>query len=75
MENDNEKEKLLYEQSKFYEKKIMPVHVKTIDKFYNGILLEVNPNYIIINDDVIGQIPIWFKEIYKISPKRLKEKK
>jgi len=61
MINDNE-----YERSKiFFERKI-PVHLSKINgTFLNGFLLEVNKNFIIINDKKFNNTIVFYSELKK----------
>ena len=49
-------------------------HIDTKDNdFYNGLIIELHPTFIVINDRVIGLTPIAFSEILNIE--RFREKK
>lgn len=50
-------------------------HVDTKDKgFYNGLILELHETFLVINDRMIGKMPIAFSEIDVIERFRGKEK-
>ena len=50
-----------------FEKKIT-AHIDTKDlDFYNGLILEINNNFIVINDRFLGDTPIAFSEIKSIE--------
>ena len=51
-----------------------PVHISLKNfKFHNGIIIEVNTDFLIIIDEKHGQIPIYFNEVYDIEPREEKE--
>ena len=70
-ENMNE---VVYEQAKFYKIKLIPVHI-TLNNgfFYNGIIMDISTDFLIISDEKIGEFPIWFKEIKRIEPRKVRE--
>lgn len=41
-------------------------------KFYNGLIVDVNTDFLIIIDEKLGQLPIYFNEIYDIEPREEK---
>lgn len=60
MEGDN----LLKEQLEFYYKKDIAIHIDKFDgRFYGGKILEMAGDMIILDDVVLGAIPIFFREI------------
>jgi len=49
-------------------------HIDTKDKdFYNGLIVELHPTFIVINDRMLGRTPIAFSEIEVIEKFRGKE--
>ena len=55
-------EKLL--KTTFYFEKQIAIHIETSnDKFYNGLIINISKEMIILNDRVLGEIPIPFSEI------------
>lgn len=66
-EEEQEKEqgdKILRHQLEFYKKNILRIHVKRKDgRYYNGIVLEVQGDMLILEDRVLGAMPIHFLEI------------
>jgi len=64
---DEMKEKL----SKYYMNTSREVHITTTSKrFYNGKIISLEPDFIILIDRVIGEMPLFFKEIVGIEPAR-----
>jgi hypothetical protein len=58
----------------FYENKVV-VHVRKNDGFfYNGVILEYAGDLIILDDERIGAIPIYFMEIKYIEKRYDKNK-
>lgn len=56
----------------FFEKKI-PVHIlRTDTRFCNGIILEVQADLIVLDDERLGAMPIYFLEIKRIEPREAK---
>ncbi len=69
MENET-----LYETAKFYKEKNRAVHIKTKNgRFYNGIILEVKTDFIILEDEQLGEMPLFFIEFVGISPRKPRE--
>jgi hypothetical protein len=67
--NELNKTKVKY----FFENKIM-VHIsKTNGFFHNGLILQYVEDYLIIDDDKNGAMPIYFIEIKDIEKRREKE--
>ena len=54
----------------FYKDKEQPVHVKTTDKFYNGIIVDINDERIILLDRKLGEVYIGLNEVHVIEPFR-----
>lgn len=67
--NELNKTKVKY----FYDNKIS-VHIsKTNGFFHNGLILQYVEDYLIIDDDMNGAMPIYFVEIKDIEKRREKE--
>jgi len=59
--------------AQFYFDKKITVHVETYDdKFYNGLILEISKEFIVLNDRVLREIPIPFSNIKELE--RFREK-
>ncbi len=68
MENET-----LYETAKFFHNKKRAVHITKKDsRFHNGIILEVRPEFFILNDEILGEMPIFYAEINLIEPREPK---
>ena len=70
MENE-----IKYEKAKYYKEKVRPAHVDCYGMFYNGIVLDVKPEFLILDDEKLGEMPIFFSEIHNIEPREPKERK
>lgn len=67
--NEETKKQILY----FYKNKI-PVHIqKKNSRFYNGLILEYQSDLLILEDEKLGSIPIYFIEIEFIEKREVKE--
>lgn len=54
----------LKHQISYYKDKQIAVHIeKNNGRYYNGIILEVEGDMLILNDEKLGAIPIYFIEI------------
>lgn len=63
--NDNETKT----KAQFYSKKKTIIHLKLeSDIFYNGIIMEVGNNFLIIHDRFLGDTFVNFSEIKKLEP-------
>ena len=59
----------------FFEHKIS-VHIDTLtNRWYNGLILEFHPEFIIILDRKIGETPVYFQEIVILDKNKEQEKK
>lgn len=61
------------ERAEFFIEKKTLVHVKTDLAFYNGYIVEVHADRIIIDDKFFGEIPLFFSEIFRIEPYKVRE--
>ena len=72
-EEVKEGNKILKEQLEFYKNKKVRVHIKKNDgRYYNGDILEIQNDLLILDDKVLGGMPIHFIEIQtleKFTPK------
>jgi len=47
----------------FFENKIT-IHIDTSNRrFYNGLIIEFHEDFILVNDRILGETPIYFSEI------------
>lgn len=61
--------------AKFLFENKITTHIDTLDSdFYNGLVIELHPSFIVINDRVLGLTPIAFSEIKSIEKFREKER-
>lgn len=68
MENDT-----MYETAKFYLIKKGAVHIsKTDNRFLNGIIKDVRNDFLILEDEKLGEMPVFFTEIKFIEPRKEK---
>lgn len=73
MLNENEEKKeddeLIIKKSNFYKKNQNKIHIKLANgRFYNGIVLDVGEDFIILNEKELDEIFVSFKEIMRIDP-------
>ena len=69
MENET-----IYETAKFFLEKTRAVHISCFDgKFFNGVILEVRIDFLILEDEKLGETPIFFREINNIEARRPRE--
>lgn len=60
--------------AKFLFEKKITTHIDTWDSdFYNGLIIELHPTFLVINDRVRGLSPITFSKIRKIETFREKK--
>ena len=63
----------IYFRSKFYKNEKISVHITTNEKrFYNGIIIEINENNLIIDDEKLGKVFLFLTEIKFIEPREAK---
>jgi|TARA_R100000750_G_scaffold62840_1_gene58457 hypothetical protein len=69
MDTENIKDKAKF----FFDRKII-IHITTHkDSWYNGLILEISNNHLILNDKVHGESFILFEEIKTIDKYKEKE--
>lgn len=62
------------EQISYFKDNKISVHIeKNNTRFYNGLILEFNGDMLILDDEVLGAIPIMLIEIKFIEKRREKE--
>lgn len=55
----------------FFKQREEKVHIKLkTDRFYNGYIKEIDEEFLLLEDDVFGEIPVFFIEIFKIEKVR-----
>lgn len=69
--NDTNDVNLIKEKVQFYFREQFKIHIKVLNSiFYNGTIKEISKNFLILIDDKLGDIPIFFEEIIRIEPRR-----
>lgn len=65
----NEGNELMKERIEFYRNKNQVVHISVVQNgFYNGKILQINENHIILLDNKLGEVVIYFREIKRAEP-------
>jgi len=60
---------LMKKKCEFFQDKKTLTHIRKFDgEFYNGIILEIHDDYIIVHDRIIGELIVYFQEIRKLEP-------
>ena len=68
MEHDTIRKK-----AKFYKENLRVVHISKKDfKFHNGLILNVRGDFLIFEDEKLGELAIFFSEINDIEPREPK---
>ncbi|MEM4270828.1 MAG: hypothetical protein QXO70_01890 [Candidatus Pacearchaeota archaeon] len=68
-EKDEKEKDIFYKKIKYFLENNLYVHITTKNKkFYNGSVEEVSPSFFILNDFIVGKIPIFYIEIREIEP-------
>lgn len=65
----NEEDELMRNKMQvFFDKKI-PVHINLKNRtFYNGLITEMSSDFCILNDRVLGELPVFFMQVYEVEP-------
>lgn len=67
--DENPQLEVLRKQADYYFLKKLKIHVKTThDRFYNGFIKEVAFDFFLFEDQIIGEMPVFFLEVIKIEP-------
>lgn len=65
---------MIRQKCEFFLEKKTTIHIqKTNGQFYNGLILEINNDFIILLDKKVGEVPIYFSEITKLEPYKERE--
>lgn len=68
MNDTNDTNQTAKKASFFWERSTF-IHIDTIDeKFYNGTIIEVCSDFLILKDRFVGEVPIFFNQIENIEP-------
>lgn len=81
MENEKRDDEInseqLFERAKLFFDRNLEVHVSARRNgfrfFYNGIIKEINPKFIVLQEKKVGEVPIQFSEVYDIEKFMSKE--
>lgn len=57
-----------YERLKLFLERKTIVHVSCDQRFYNGMILEISKNFIVVLDKKLGEVPILLNEIISVEP-------
>ena len=59
--------------AQFYKDKKRAVHIAKKDgRFLNGIIEEVSADYLILIDEKLGEMPVFFLEVLAVEPREKK---
>ena len=60
---------LAKKKAEFFRENDMMIHIVLLNtkKFFNGKVLNVNNDLLLLNDKKLGKIPIYYQEIYSID--------
>lgn len=65
-ENEND---LILKKADFYHKDKQVVHIVLKNgKFYNGGIIYVGADFLMLNDRKLGELPVFYLEIHDITP-------
>ena len=70
MEQDNDKDndEFLKKQVRVYFKKKIPIHIRLENgEWLNGKIIEVSPEFLMLNEFKKGKLPIFFSQIIDIN--------
>ena len=71
--NDETRE-IMREKAKFFMNQNIAVHIsKKNNFFHNGIIKEISSDFLIIVDEVEGELPVFYQEIFEIQKREAKE--
>lgn len=69
----NDNDKIIKEKVEFFKDNKIAVHiVKKDGRFHNGLILEHSGDLIILDDEVLGSMPIYFLEVKYIEKRKEK---
>lgn len=70
-DDDKIKKDMFYTRCKVFFEKKMPVHISTsrndLRYWYNGIISEMSADFIILKENKLGELPIFFMEMYDVE--------
>lgn len=59
--------------AEFYKSKEIAVHISTADRFYNGLIIDVSEERLILLDEKLGEMFLLFCEIKFIEPREVEK--
>jgi len=59
----------------FYKDKNTPIHIAMDGSFKNGFIVSIHADFVMLNDFVFGELPVFFAEIIDITPYKSKEER
>jgi len=63
----------IIKRAKFFMDKKLVVHISLKNfKFYNGLIVDINNDFLIIIDEKLGESPVFFNEIYDLEAREEK---
>jgi len=66
---NNEKYITIGKKALFFKEKNIEVHVALENnQFYNGCILDVGPDFLILKDRKLGEVPVFFLQLISINP-------
>lgn len=69
MENE-----VIYKKAKFYNSNKRSVHISTKEfMFYNGVIIKVEKDFLVLKDEKLGEMVLIFSEINNIEPREERE--
>jgi len=70
----NEMNEMIRKKAEFFKDKNLAVHIsKKNNWFHNGLIKEINQDFLILVDEIEGEMPIFFIEIIEIQKREDKE--
>ena len=70
----NEMNEITRKKAEFFKDKNLAVHIsKKNNWFHNGLIKEINQDFLILVDEIEGEMPIFFIEIIEIQKREDKE--
>jgi len=70
----NEMNEMIRKKAEFFKDKNLAVHIsKKNNWFHNGLIKEINNDFLILIDEIEGEMPIFFIEIIEIQKREDKE--
>lgn len=78
-QKEDDKKKIFYTRCKVFFEKKMPVHISTsrndLRYWYNGIISEMSADFLILKENKLGDLPVFFIEMHDVEKLKLTEKK